>query len=153
RMAGVPVVVVAEMAVDLWKGKVNRFVDRWLAKWCSRLVGNSHAVVEFYEDLGVPKDRLAMIYSGIEDEAASEIDTKAVRVELGFDERAPLVLFAGRLAEQKRVDVLLKALDLLRYVQPDVRAVIVGDGPLREHLEELACDYQLNDHVRFLGHR
>ena len=65
RLAGVPVVVVAEMAVDLWKGRVERFVDRRLATWCDRLVGNSHAVVDFYRRLGVPDDRLAMIYSGI----------------------------------------------------------------------------------------
>ena len=43
RLAGVPVVVVAEMAVDLWKGRYERFVDRLLAPWCDRLVGNSHA--------------------------------------------------------------------------------------------------------------
>ena len=69
RLAGVPVVVVAEMAVDLWKGRVDRSVDRRLATWCDRLVGNSHAVVDFYRELGVPEDRLAMIYSGTEDES------------------------------------------------------------------------------------
>ena len=31
RLAGVPVVVVAEMAVDLWKGRSEQFVDRRLA--------------------------------------------------------------------------------------------------------------------------
>ena len=31
RLAGVPVVVVAEMAVDLWKGRYERFVDKRLA--------------------------------------------------------------------------------------------------------------------------
>src|SRR5215470_15143367 len=60
RLADVPVVVVAEMAVDLWKGRCERWVDRKLATWCDRLVGNSHAVVEFYRGLGVPEDRLAM---------------------------------------------------------------------------------------------
>ena len=68
RLAGVPVVVVAEMAVDLWKGRANRLVDRWLSRWCDRLVGNSHAVTDFYEQLGLPKEKLAMIYSGAEDE-------------------------------------------------------------------------------------
>ena len=64
RLAGVPVVVVAEMAVDLWKGRADRRVDRWLSPWCDRLVGNSHAVTEFYQQLGVPAEKLAMIYSG-----------------------------------------------------------------------------------------
>ncbi len=39
RRAGVPVVVTAEMAVDLWKGKVELAVDRRLATWCDRAGG------------------------------------------------------------------------------------------------------------------
>ncbi len=153
RLAKVPVVVVAEMAVDLWKGRGERAVDRRLATWCDRLVGNSHAVVDFYRGLGVPEDRLAMIYSGVEDEEPPAVDPAAVRAEFGFAADAPLVLFAGRLAEQKRVDDLLKALDLLQHVQPDVCTLIAGEGPLRARLEETAQAYRLDGRVRFLGHR
>ena len=152
RMAGVPVVVVSEMAVDLWKGRADRCVDRWLSTWCDRLVGNSHAVVDFYEKLGVPKDRLAMIYSGAAAVEHAGVDP-AVRAELGFEAGTPLILFAGRLAEQKRVDDLLKALDLLQTVQPDARTVIAGDGPLRERLEQTSHAYDLDQRVKFLGHR
>ncbi len=153
RMARVPVVVVAEMAVDVWKGRGDRLVDRRLATWCDRLVGNSHAVVDFYRGLGVPNDRLAMIYSGVEDEEPPSVDRVGVRAEFGLPPDAPLVLFAGRLAEQKRVDDLLKALDLLQHVQPDVRTLIAGDGPLRTRLEETATAYHLDGRVVFLGHR
>ena len=87
RLAGVPVVVVAEMAVDLWKGRFDRLVNRRLATWCDRLVGNSHAVVNFYRGLGVPDDRLAMIYSGVGDEEPPPVDPCAVRAEFGFAPR------------------------------------------------------------------
>jgi len=153
RMVGVPVVVVTEMAVDLWKGRSEQFIDRRLATWCDRLVGNSHAVVDFYRRLGVPDDRLAMIYSGMGAEEPPMVDPRAIRTSFGFEAGAPLVLFAGRLAEQKRVDDLLKALDLLQHVQPDLRTVIAGDGPLRDQLEETAQAYHLDGRVRFLGHR
>ena len=95
-------------------------MDRRLARWCDRLVGNSHAVVEYYRTLGVPEDRLAMIYSGIAEEEPPAVDPAAIRSEFGFAADAPLVFFAGRLAEQKRVDDLLQALDLLQHVQPDL---------------------------------
>jgi len=153
RLAGVPVVVVAEMAVDQWKGRFERALDGRLATWCDRVVGNSRAVVEFYRGLGVPDDRLAMIYSGIGDERPPAVDPRAVRAELGFPHDAPMVLFAGRLAEQKRVDDLLKALDLLQHVQANVRTAIAGDGPLRQRLEETARAYHLDGRARFLGHR
>ena len=116
-------------------------------------MGNSHAVVDFYRGLGVPEDRLAMIYSGVEDVEPPAVDRVEVRAEFGFPAGSPMVLFAGRLAEQKRVNDLLKALDLLQHVQPDVRTLIAGDGPLRERLEETAAAYRLDERVRFLGHR
>ena len=82
-----------------------------------------------------------------------KFDRRAVRIGLGFEPEAPLVLFAGRLAQQKRVDDLLKALDLLQHVQPDIRTLIAGDGPLRDQLEEIAKVYHLGSRIRFLGHR
>jgi len=153
RRAGAPVVVTAEMAVDLWKGPIERYVDRKLATYSDKVVGNSHAVVDFYKRLGVPADRLEMIYSGIADEPPPKVDPAAVRAEIGFPGDAKLALFVGRLAPQKRVDDLLKVLDLLQHVQPDLRTAIVGDGPSRESLERLAVGLALTDKVRFLGHR
>jgi glycosyltransferase involved in cell wall biosynthesis len=153
RIARVPVVVVSEMAVDLWKGRTDKLIDRRLATWSDRLVGNSHDVVDFYRKLGLAEDRLVMIYSGTSDDEPPIVDARVIRAELGFDATAPLALFAGRLAEQKRVDDLLMALDLLQHVQPDLRALIAGDGPLRERLEESACAYDLKKRLRILGHR
>lgn len=153
RLAGVPIVITTEMAVDLWKGGTERFVDRRLSGWCDRLVGNSHAVVDFYRALGVPNDRLAMIYSGIEPNEPAAVDTSAVRAELGLEADAPVLFFAGRLAEQKRVEDLLMAVDLLQHVQPDLRTLIAGDGPLRSFLEMTARRFELGNRVRFLGHR
>jgi CBS domain-containing protein len=94
RMAGIPVVVVAEMAVDLWKGRFERFVDRRLVQWCDRVVGNSEAVVAFYRQLGLPVDRLVMIYSGVEGEEPPVVDPGSIRAMFGFPPGAPLVLLS-----------------------------------------------------------
>jgi glycosyltransferase involved in cell wall biosynthesis len=152
RVAGVPVVVTAEMAVDYWKGRTELAIDRRLARWTDCVVGNSEAVVAFYRQNGIPEDRLAMIPSGIGDEEPPTVDPAEVRTEFGWPGDAPLVLFAGRLAQQKGVDDLLAALDLLQHIRPDVRTLIVGDGPLRQRLEDLTRAYRLDGAVRFLGH-
>ena len=149
-------VVTAEMAVDLWKGKSERGVDRFLAGWTDRVVGNSEAVVEFYRQVGIPSAKLAMIPSGIaDDEPPPGVDPAEVRRSLGLPEDAPLALFVGRLAEQKGVADLLAAIDILQHVRPDLRTLIVGDGPLRERLEAMARAFRLVDSGRalFLGHR
>jgi glycosyltransferase involved in cell wall biosynthesis len=152
--ARVPVVVTSEMAVDLWKGRAHLRLDRWLSRWTDRVVGNSQAVVDFYGKHGIPENKLALIYSGIGDEGPAA-DSAEVRRELGVADDAPLALFAGRLAEQKRVGDLVGAVDIVQHVLPEAVTLIAGDGPQRAWLERRARAFALLDsgRVRFLGHR
>jgi glycosyltransferase involved in cell wall biosynthesis len=152
--AKVPIVITAEMAADLWKGRAHLAIDRWLARWTDRVVGNSNAVVDFYrQNAGIPENRLVMIPSGIAAEEPPVVDRAQVRRELGLPTDCALALFAGRLAPQKGVDDLIDALDLLQHVLPALRTLIVGDGPLRAQLESRASAFCLDPFVRFLGHR
>ncbi len=155
RQARVPVLVTAEMAADLWKGRLELAIDRKLSGWTDRVVGNSRAVVDFYRKAGIPNDRLSMIYSGIENAEPPQVDPAEMRRELGLKPDAPLALFAGRLYPQKGVEDLLYSLDLLQHIRPNLRTLILGDGPLRGRLEATAKAFQLlNDRrVQFLGHR
>lgn len=61
---------------------------------------------------------------------------------------ADRVLFVGRLVEQKNVGVLL---DAFRYCSAWARLDLVGDGPLREELENLAIELGISDRVTFHG--
>jgi glycosyltransferase involved in cell wall biosynthesis len=155
RRAKIPIVLATEMAVDQWKSGAHLAIDRRLSSWTDRVVGNSDAVVAYYAQAGIPREKLVRIYSGIEPTEPATVDGGAVRVELGLAPDAPLILFAGRLYPQKRVDDLLFSLDLLQHVEPRARTLIVGDGPLRDRLIERANAFQLLDakRVQFLGHR
>ena len=61
------------------------------------------------------------------------------------------IVFAGRLIEHKRVDVLLEAFSRLYNRNPNLRLKIIGDGPLREPLRKLAKNLGVLDAVEFLG--
>jgi glycosyltransferase involved in cell wall biosynthesis len=61
------------------------------------------------------------------------------------------VLFAGRLIREKRVDVLLKALAIVKTNAPTISCVIIGDGPERRSLQGLTAKLGLNDNVDFMG--
>ncbi len=155
HMARVPVVVTSEMAVDLWKRRLHLRLDAWLARWTDRIVGNSQAVVDFYRDAGIPQAKLDLIYSGIGFEPEPLRTAAETRRALGVDNAAPVFLYVGRLADQKRVSDLLDAADLLQHVLPEAVTWIAGDGPLRRDLETRAGAFTLIDsgRVRFLGHR
>lgn len=62
----------------------------------------------------------------------------------------PVVMFAGRLAVEKNVDVLIRALARLR-TDPLPELHVVGEGEQRSKLEELAEELGVADRVRFLG--
>ncbi|MFO1402460.1 MAG: glycosyltransferase [Steroidobacteraceae bacterium] len=61
------------------------------------------------------------------------------------------VIFVGRLAPIKRVDLLIGAIALARARLPAIRAVIVGDGPERGALEAQARALGVQDCVQFAG--
>jgi glycosyltransferase involved in cell wall biosynthesis len=63
----------------------------------------------------------------------------------------PLVVFVGRLVDEKGVDDLLEALALLRPRCPDVTAIVVGEGQDRQALERHSKDLGLDDCVTFTG--
>jgi glycosyltransferase involved in cell wall biosynthesis len=65
--------------------------------------------------------------------------------------RGPLVIFVGRLVDEKGPADLLEALAQLLPSLPDATALIVGDGPERAALEQLARTLGVSDRVTFPG--
>jgi glycosyltransferase involved in cell wall biosynthesis len=66
------------------------------------------------------------------------------------DERHDLV-FVGRLIDDKRVDLLIEAVGQLSRQMPDLRCLVIGDGPERTKLEALADARGLAGRIRFSG--
>ncbi len=63
----------------------------------------------------------------------------------------PTAAFVGRLFRKKGVDVLLRAMTLVRATIPGARLHIVGQGPEQQALEALAVQLQLSTAVTFHG--
>ena len=63
----------------------------------------------------------------------------------------PLVLAVGRLVPHKGFDTALRAIARCRPSRPDLRCVVVGDGPARPDLERLARELGMDDWTEFRG--
>jgi glycosyltransferase involved in cell wall biosynthesis len=68
-------------------------------------------------------------------------------------EGVTLLVCPARLDQVKGHEVLLQALALLLKQRSDWICWLIGDGPLREQLEQITNQYNLQQHVKFLGHR
>lgn len=64
-----------------------------------------------------------------------------------------LIVFAGRLVPEKRVDALVRAFAQAKERRPDLRLELYGGGPQRLRIEALVRDLGLTQSVRVAGHR
>ncbi len=146
-------IVVSERCVDSWKSGWQLSLDRRLAPRTTRLVGNSHSVADFYREVGVSAEKLAVVHNGVDLPAIPTNARADARRALGLPDDAHVVGYVGRLARQKRLDDLIWAFELIRVQHEHSYFVIAGDGPERLKLERFAHDLKISDHVKFLGHR
>ncbi len=98
-------------------------------------------------DLGIPADRIWTIPLLVDLDRFQQADGSAVRTR--FPGRR-LVLYAGRLAAEKNLPVIVRAAGIVARTHPDVLFLIAGDGPERSRLEALARGLGA-DALRFLG--
>jgi glycosyltransferase involved in cell wall biosynthesis len=70
----------------------------------------------------------------------------------GHRSQTPLVVAVGRLVPVKRFDALLRALVQLKADQPDLEAVIIGEGYERSALEGLRAELGAADWIHLPGH-
>ncbi len=82
----------------------------------------------------------------------SDVDVRAVQTELGLDLSKPVVTFIARLHPFKDPLTLIKAIPLVLQHQ-DVSFLIVGDGPLRNRVQDAIQTLQVADHTYVLGSR
>ena len=79
------------------------------------------------------------------------IDPSVCRGAYGIGPMDPMVLFVGRLSTQKGPDLLMDAVPGILEHRQDAKVVFVGDGDMREMLEQRAHELGVAHAVRFLG--
>jgi glycosyltransferase involved in cell wall biosynthesis len=103
------------------------------------------------ETSGLAPGRIDTVYNPAPDE------TEIVKARLPppphpwLSEDAPTIVAVGRLMPQKDYPTLLAALAKVRAVRPDVRLIVLGDGPLLADLGEQAGHLGLQSAVHFAG--
>jgi len=92
--------------------------------------------------MGFPEARTHTHYLGVDCES---IQPRASSEEL------PVILHVARLVAVKGTEYLLRAFAAVAPRHPDVRLVVIGEGPLRRSLERLASALGIEHRVQFLG--
>ena len=101
------------------------------------------------------KERLTIIPNGIELEkyqkTLSVSEKQSLRKSLGIGDSTKVIVSVSRLSKEKNIRELIAFFSLLLKKMPDVKLLIVGDGPDRSHLERQAEKLNIADNIIFAG--
>jgi glycosyltransferase involved in cell wall biosynthesis len=130
-----------------------RAVEAEGAYCADRVIAVSGALAnEIKAQYHVPDAKLRCVCNGINcSRFDGFIDPSICRASYGIGPMDPMVLFVGRLAVQKGPDLLLEAIPGVLAMRGDAKIVFVGDGYMREGLEQRANQLGVRHAVRFLG--
>lgn len=68
-----------------------------------------------------------------------------------FGNQNPVLLFIGRLNQEKRLDMLVESLASLKQQGEHYNLVLIGDGSIRGSIEKLATEKGVSDNIWFYG--
>jgi len=103
----------------------------------------------------IDKRKIVRIYNGVElDLYSPHVKySESVRNEFAIEDTTPLVGTIGRCIYQKGFEYFLLATPIILRKYPDVKFILVGDGPLRAQLENMAQRLGIANSIIFTGFR
>jgi glycosyltransferase involved in cell wall biosynthesis len=143
-----------------WEGFQSpawRLTSRFSYRIAHAVLANSNHIAHRLIDLeGVSPERVSVVPNFLDDDAFQRPAPAAIAAlnrELRLNGAAPIVGIVANLLPVKDHATLLRAAAILRPRWPRLRIVLVGDGPCRPALEQLARQLGIADAVVFAGRR
>lgn len=158
RIAGEPSRIIASqhnhltqqtVAERRWQHKILPFLYRRFLHRADAIVAVSAGVADDLARVAaIPRERISVIYNPAVPENIDALAAEPVNHPwLVADREHPVVLAIGRLVAMKDLPTLLKAIAAL----PDVRLIVLGEGPMRDGLAEEAMRLGISERVDFIG--
>jgi glycosyltransferase involved in cell wall biosynthesis len=131
-------------------------VMSWALRRARRVIAVSETTRRHYlARAGLRPERVVTMYNGI-DPTAFQADPGTgplARAEFGLAPEAPVLITVAVQREPKGIQYMLAALPAVAAAFPEVRYLLVGDGPHRGALEQQAARLGVSDRVVFAGAR
>ena len=146
------------------KGYFNRSskkIVEYLTKFycdttATELIVPTNKIYKLFKEKYKFEKNIHIIPTGIETERfyienIDQKDVEELRKNLNITKKDFILLFVGRLAEEKNVEFLLESEKNLIKKYNNIKLVIVGDGPDKEKYENLCKDLSISNNVIFTG--
>lgn len=131
------------------KGKVFTAINMKVIRKIDHFFAVSERFKEMLVGFGVDKGKITTIYNGISFDEKRNVSL--TRADLQLKKDLFVIIMVARLHPIKGHEVVFAALSEIINLHPEVQLLLVGDGPIREELEEQVQTLHLQQHVRFVG--
>lgn len=115
------------------------------------VIANSQSTKQALLALGTPSDKIHVLNPPVNTQRfRPDVDPSAITQKYGLEGKR-VILTVARLVRVKGIDTVIRALPKVLEAISNTAYLIVGDGPLRAELEQLAESLGVSDHVVFVG--
>jgi glycosyltransferase involved in cell wall biosynthesis len=129
-----------------WFGRHCVAVSKEVYRTAARVICISEHVAQRVSEGHGHDSNIEVVYNGVDTSLFQPSVAPAVST-------APAILSVGNLIPIKGHELLLRALAAIVPSHPQVQCRIIGDGPERFRLQQLARELHMEDRVHFLGRR
>ncbi len=153
-------ITVADLFVEIylnepgWKANLGQKLrDFDLKAWRTLpvIMTRAKATRDFLAKQGVDPSRVVPIYDPCDTTIYRPVDRAAARKRFGYSHDQVVLMHHGILHPNKGNDRILRSLAKLRSQIPQLRYLLVGDGPELGNLKSLAKELGIEDIVQFTG--
>ena len=157
KLAGISVIHTEHTTSDYHNYHVKRWelIERVLSIFTTKITTVSESVkMHMVKNSKINASKIKVVYNAIKaEEFNKSVDEKKIRASLYLQKNDVVIGNIARFYENKDHRTLLEAFKLILKQVPNVYLLLIGDGPLRNEMGEIAKNLKIKDSVKFLGNR
>jgi glycosyltransferase involved in cell wall biosynthesis len=130
-------------------------LEDFLSQFADWIIPNSYSGKDYLIKRGHNPERIKVIYNGINSQRLQPDAAKAamIRKNMALPENGTVIGISASLIPLKDHETFLKAAQIVHDAAPQARFAILGDGPLKSSLTELAGSLGISPYVTFFGNQ
>lgn len=140
-----------ETSVDKWSQKIVRRMIPLVNNLCDLVIAPSTKVEKQLTSWKTTKP-ITVLPTGVDKMATNLEEIEQFRQTYKIHPEDKVVLFVGRLASEKNIDLLIAAFGLVLQQLPSAKLLIIGDNPYRATLETQVKELGIKNQVIFSGY-
>lgn len=135
------------------------FIEKVAARWTDGIITINDEDFQLAKTFSLRRDNSVYLVHGVglpvaDYQISGNGDLRNnLREQMGFSKQDTLIITIAELNQNKNQIQLIKALHEVLKQNKDVYLLLVGNGNLESKLKKLVSNYQMSEHVFFLGYR